>query len=39
MLYRLSYASKWEERIPKDTILPRSLTEVRDNNLRYHKGI
>src|ERR1035441_3118455 len=38
MLYRLSYASRWKQ-VQPSTILPRSLREVRDNYLSYHKGI
>src|SRR5260370_39061218 len=37
MLYRLSYASRWKQ-VPSGAILPRSLPEVRDNYLSYHKG-
>ena len=37
MLYRLSYASRWKQ-VLSDTILPRSLPDVRDNYLSYHKG-
>ncbi len=39
MLYQLSYASKFEEkaRLRANSSL-RSLPDVRDNYLRYHKG-